>query len=349
MNLLQLLQKLFIKDYECLAYSNVFIIKYTENEPFQILNQSITDYFYSYQIDNEKERKQLFDQLESRLKHLEIVINMNQQVEANLFGISPFNFNNLSFIVENKGNKSLKIISKLLLDNSNFDIIQLYSGFLFIENFQKLKKQINEQIQDDYLIESLQSFNDILCLKCFEDFSAQQKIRINSIVLELRQIKIIGFNQNRLFCECVLQTIKSSLSYLYLLSNYVEIQSILGDDKDEKFVCNCNMLNQVTKHVTQNQKNLKIFKFQVYMCKNVEQQLQESEDYFGLSDKLNLFLLEISYVSKKNTNFRKLIYGQLKRNARNVSTLNLQDDLKIDIFKLNLFKKLKRIVCINII
>ncbi|KAL4510383.1 hypothetical protein ABPG72_020845 [Tetrahymena utriculariae] len=277
-----------------------------------------------------------------------------KQVEGYLFGISPFSFDKLSFIIDNQGNKSLKIVSKLLLENSNFDIVHFYSGFLFFENFFELYDKIQKFIQCDYYIDIQKSLDSILILECFEDFSIKQKTKINNIRQEYRQINQDEFDQSALniqFCSCILEARKSSVFDLCLISNYVMNQSILGDDIDDKFICNCDMLNQITKLVVQNQKNLKVFKFQVYLCQNVRQQLQDIEDCFGLSDNLNLFLLEISYHSQKInlTNYRKLIFRQLKRNARNVSTLNFQEDPKYKISELNIFKKLKRVVSINII
>ncbi|KAL4430299.1 hypothetical protein ABPG74_019458 [Tetrahymena malaccensis] len=291
---------------------------------------------------------------EQYLKQLEIVINLNKMVEGNLFGISPFGFENITFIIQNQGNKSLKIISKLLQENTNFDIIHFYSGFLFYENFLQLKKQIDDYIQSDYFIYFYESLDEILAQQCFKDFSTNQKTKISNLYSEYKKINNTEFDQGNLeiqFCSCVLEARINRLQGICMLSNYVMNQNILGDDTDEKFICICNMLNSITNMVIKNQKNLKIFKFQVYLCGNVKKQLEGQEDYFGLSDKLNLFLLDISYFTQQSNQifYRKLIFNQLKKNLRNVSTLNLSEKVEKRPSKLNIFKKLKRVVCINII
>ncbi|EAR91377.2 hypothetical protein TTHERM_01302840 (macronuclear) [Tetrahymena thermophila SB210] len=200
----------------------------------------------------------------------------------------------------------------------------------------KKKQEIIEEEESDCIEEQLttQKNKQLNQNNMDEDYNEDDEINKNE------QQFSVYIGQNHLKND---KNVKNQNIFNRALYNQLQSHVILQQMTQIKSSCFCFYCEQyqIINLLSKNQKNMKIFNFQLSLCPSFEIQLKKNLDYFDLKSKQNL--LEIGFCSyvEINQNQIKLVCDQLENNMGSINTICLQTSNTI---QKQQFYKLSRLV-----
>ncbi|KAL4472635.1 hypothetical protein ABPG74_018584 [Tetrahymena malaccensis] len=286
-------------------------------EYFDLSQQIKNQKFYSISLSTDNKLPNFIFQLNQDYKDFNL-----RQMYIQFQNISCFGFIDISDL-SNIFYDSLKV--QLIQDQQSLFKENSHNSVFNYVIFSLKNKLYNENMISNFINKMFNGYKDQSDIIISKAKNLTLELIHHNYDLNNLTPKSTNINQtSKAYCMCYSRQDNTTLSQNSLIAVTVEslmhiiLQELIGFNKN--IFCLCSQLNKLTNSIANSQKQLTHLKFDIYICEEVRQQLNNSFNYFDLKSQ-SIYCLEISNFCKLNMEDQYLVYTQLKCQNKNISTL----------------------------